>query len=416
MRFSPAFKATLVSAAISPGLALATNGYFSNAYGVKAQGVAGVSIALPQDGLAAANNPAGTAFVGDRADIGASWFRPTRGADIHGNGAGLNGSYDGNDSQNFLIPEFGYVRQLSPQWAAGVAVYGNGGMNTDYGTNPWRSFGASGSAGVNLEQLFISPSVAYKITEDHAIGLAVNFAYQRFSAKGLQPFAGNSASPSSFTNQGTDTSTGWGLRLGYTGKITPDLTFGATYATKTKTSDFDKYKGLFAEGGGYDIPANYGLGIAWRATPSLTVAADLQRIEYSGVKSVGNSLENLFSGNAFGTANGPGFGWEDVDVIKLGAAYDIQDWTLRAGYSHATQAIPSSQTFLNILAPGVIQDHLGLGATWRQGKSGELSVAYTHGFKKTVNGSGSIPAAFGGGEADIHLAEDILSVAYGWKF
>jgi hypothetical protein len=49
---------------VTPLLANATNGYFSHGYGAKSQGMAGVGIALPQDALAAATNPAGTALVG----------------------------------------------------------------------------------------------------------------------------------------------------------------------------------------------------------------------------------------------------------------------------------------------------------------------------------------------------------------
>ena len=416
MRIAPLFHGALLSALLAPGLALATNGYFSHGYGIKSQGLAGVGIALPQDGLAAATNPAGAAFVGDRLDVGATWFRPDRGAEIKGNAAGLNGNYDANDTRNFVIPEIGYVRQLTAEWTGSVAVYGNGGMNTDYGRNPWRSFGASGSAGVNLEQLFVSPALSYRFAEGHAIGVALNLAYQRFSAKGIAPFAASSASPANFTDRGSDGATGWGARIGYTGKLTPELTVGATYATKTRTGNFDKYQGLFAEAGGFDVPANYGVGLAWQARKNLTLAADLQRIEYSGVKSVGNTLAALFAGQPFGAANGPGFGWKDVTVAKLGVTYDLADWTLRAGYSHASQPIPGSQTFLNILAPGVIQDHVSLGATWRQGKTGELSIAYTHGLRKTVNGQGSIPANFGGGESNVHLAEDILGLAWAWKF
>lgn len=416
MRIRQLIHATLLPAVLAPGLALATNGYLSHAYGVKAQGMAGVGIALPQDGLAAATNPAGTAFVGNRLDLGLTWFSPNRNAEISGNRAGLNGSYDGNDTRNFFIPEIGYVQQINPQFAAGVAVYGNGGMNTDYGSNPFRAFGASGSAGVNLEQLFVSPSIAWKLNENHALGLAVNFAYQRFKAEGIQPFAAGSQSPGNFTNRGTDSSTGWGFRLGYTGKLTPDLTVGATYASKTWTGKFDKYQGLFAEQGGFDVPANFGVGAAWKATSALTLAADVQRIQYSDVNAVGNQLGNLLTGNAFGSSDGPGFGWKDVTVAKIGVSYDIDDWTLRAGYSHATQPIPGSQTLLNILAPGVVQDHLSLGATWNLSQSGELSVAYTHAFKKTVNGSGSIPQNYGGGEANIDLAENIFGIAYGWKF
>lgn len=36
--------------------------------------MAGVGIALPQDAMAAATNPAGMAFVGDRLDVGVDWF------------------------------------------------------------------------------------------------------------------------------------------------------------------------------------------------------------------------------------------------------------------------------------------------------------------------------------------------------
>lgn len=52
----------------------ATTGYFMHAYGVKAQGNAGVSIAQFQDALSIANNPAGLSWVGNRIDIGASIF------------------------------------------------------------------------------------------------------------------------------------------------------------------------------------------------------------------------------------------------------------------------------------------------------------------------------------------------------
>lgn len=401
-------------AALAAAPAFATNGYLQHGYGVKSQGMAGVGIALPQDGLAAATNPAGTAFVGNRVDVGAVWFRPSRGAEISGNGAGLDGRYDGNDTRNFFIPELGYVRQFGGDYAFGVAVYGNGGMNTDYSRNPFRSFGAQGNAGIDLAQVFVSPSLAWRITPDHAVGVAVNLAWQQFKAKGIQPFAGFSAAPGQVSDQGRDDATGWGLRLGYTGRLSPTLTVGLTWASKTRMGDFDKYRGLFAEGGGFDVPENYGAGLAWQATRALTLAADVQRIEYSGVPSVGRSLAPLFAGNPLGSDDGPGFGWRDVTVWKLGASYDwSDDLTLRAGYSHVSAPVPAGQTLLNILAPGVVRDHASVGATWKTA-GGELSLSYTRAFRETVRGSASIPAVpFGGGEADVHLSEHILGIAWG---
>jgi long-chain fatty acid transport protein len=426
MKIRPLVQAAVLPLVFLPGLALATTGYFALGYGVKSTGMGGVGIALPQDGLAAATNPAGTAFVGDRVDLGLTWFIPNRSAEITGNGFGANGDYDGNDKKNFFIPELGYVKQFSPQLSGGVAIYGNGGMNTDYASNPLAAYGGTGNAGVDLSQLFISPSVAYKITPDHSIGIALNIAYQRFKAYGIpamfgygNPMAGippMSESPANMTDNGYDSSWGWGGRIGYTGKITPELTIGATYATKTYMGSLDKYQGLFAQQGSFDIPANWGLGVAWKAIPALTLAFDYQRIQYSGVKSIANPVDNLLTGNQFGSDNGPGFGWDDVNVYKLGAAYEIGDWTLRGGYTYVTQPIPQSQTFLNIYAPGVVENHLTLGATWATSKTGELSFNYIHAFENTVNGSGSIPPMLGGGNANLTMYQNSFGVAYGWKF
>ena len=406
----------LLLSVVATTSAFATDGYFSHGYGVKAQGIGGVGIALPQDSLAAASNPAGTALVGDRVDAGLSWFAPRRNAEIVGNAYGANGSYDGNDTASFLIPEFGYTKQLSAATAVGIAVYGNGGMNTDYGKNPFGAFGSSGRAGINLEQAFISPSVAYKLNERHAIGAALIFAYQRFRANGLGAFAASSADASNLTDRGTDSSTGVGVRLGWNGQITPELSLGLTWASKIKASKFDHYRGLFADSGNFDIPENYGIGIAYKATPVVTVAADVQQIKYGSVTSVASPLANLLAGNPLGSASGPGFGWRDITVVKVGASYDYSRYlALRIGYNHAGQPIPSDQTFFNILAPGVVQDHLTLGTTWKTPGGGELSLSYAHAFKQHVNGANSIPTPFGGGNANLGMKEDMVGLAYNWK-
>lgn len=144
--------AALVAIAAASGSAFATNGYFAHGYGMKAKGMAGVGIALPQDGLAAATNPAGMVMVGDRLDLGVDWFKPNRGAEIVGTGVGINGNYDGNGDSSFLVPEFGYNKMLGWDMSVGVSVYGNGGMNTKYDTSPFVAIGGQNPAGVNLEQ------------------------------------------------------------------------------------------------------------------------------------------------------------------------------------------------------------------------------------------------------------------------
>lgn len=412
--------AALIAIAAASGSAFATNGYFAHGYGMKAKGMAGVGIALPQDGLAAATNPAGMVMVGDRLDLGVDWFKPNRGAEIVGTvagGGGMNGSHDGNGDSSFLVPEFGYNKMLGWDMSVGVSVYGNGGMNTKYNTSPFVAIGGQNPAGVNLEQLFIAPTFAMRLNKDHALGVSIVMAYQTFGATGLQPFDGaGSSNPGSVTNRGNDHSTGWGLRLGWTGQVSENVTLGATYASKIK-GKFNDYKGLFAEEGRFDIPENYGFGIAVKATPKLTVAADIQQINYGSVKAIANPNCGG-AGCLLGTSGGSGFGWRDMTVFKLGVSYELsKDMTLRAGVSTNRQPIPARETFFNILAPGVVENHLTLGGTWTLANKNELTVGYMHAFKKTVNGSGSVaPTGMGAGEANLHMSQDSLGLAYGIKF
>lgn len=413
-------------ALLASSQAYATDGYLAHGYGVKSQGMGGVGIALPQDALAAATNPAGMGLIGNRVDAGVTWFRPQRESDITGNNTpfgSFDGKYDANDTENFIIPEFGANYDISPTLSLGVSVYGNGGMNTDY--NKAIPLLGSTPARMDLSQLFIAPTVAWKVSPSNTVGLSLNLAYQRFEVKGLQNFTApvgtpqqTSSAPNNVTNKGYDSSTGFGVRVGWIGQISDSVSLGATYQSKTHMRKFDKYKGLFAEQGDFDIPENYGIGIAVKATPQLTFAADVERINYSDVDSVGNSINNLLQqGNLLGSNKGAGFAWRDVTAVKLGASYAYSDnLTLRAGYNHSSQPIRKSETLFNMIAPGVVQDHITLGATYVLPNQGELSLAYMHAFEEKIKGNNSIPAGFGGGEANLKMYEDSLGVAYGWRF
>jgi long-chain fatty acid transport protein len=405
--------AALIAIAGLSTSAFATNGYFAHGYGIKAKGMGGVGIAYGQDALAAATNPANMVLVGNRWDAGVEYFRPQRESSFSAGGATL-AKFDGNDSENYFIPEFGYNKMINNNMSLGVSVYGNGGMATDYGTinsTPF-AFGV-GKAGVDLAQLFIAPTLSYKINDKHSIGLSFKIAYQTFEAFGIQGMCGAfSSNPAKCSNKDHDGSWGWGLGIGWTGKITPTLTLGAVYQSKTSMQNFDNYKGLFAEKGSFDIPESYGLGLAWQATPQFVIAADVQQINYSKIRAIANTNTE---GGPLGANNGAGFGWDDMTVFKIGVAYDInKDWTIRAGYNHGSQPIPKSQTMFNILAPGVVEDHLTLGATWRLQNGGEVTFMYMHAFEKQVKGAGS--TATPPVEANIKMYQDSLGIAYGAKF
>lgn len=397
--------------------AQATDGYFLPGVGASAKGTGGVAIALPQDALSIAANPAAATELGHRIDGGFDIFIPRRGASISGNAAGLDGDYDGNGANPFVMPEFGYVRPLSDNVSAGIAIYAHGGMNTSYDQNPFASLGGTGKAGVDLKQVFITPTIATRIAPGHSIGISAIGLVQGFRAHGITPFAAASAQPGNFSDRGTSVAFGGGVQIGYLGRITDRVSIGAFYKSKIWSGKFDKYSGLFAEQGGFDVPASFGGGIAVKASDKLTIAADVKHIQYSDVQSVGNALAPLFQGVPFGADDAPGFGWQDITVGKFGAVYHANDrLTLRAGYSIGGNPVPQSETLLNVLAPGVVKEHFTAGATIKTRSNLELTAYAMHAPRNTVRGEGSIPANFGGGEADIHLSETSFGIAAGFSF
>jgi long-chain fatty acid transport protein len=398
--------------------AYATNGYFSNGFSIESKGLAGAGVALPQGSLDASINPAAMAFVGNRLDAGLSFFNPNRQYSVEGSPSGLKDTFGltpGTEKSHkrwFFIPSIGFNRQLSDKDTLGISIFGNGGMNTDYHAS---TFYGTVPTGVDLIQLFITPTYTRKLAPSHAIGISPIFAYQRFEATGLQAFSVFSSDPNNLTNKDPDGSVGLGCRIGYFGEVLPFLNIGASYQTKIYMNRFNKYAGLFAEQGTFDIPSTWTLGLAIKATPDLTFLLDVQEIYYSGVRSIHNPLLPNLQPGALGKDNGAGFGWDDITVLKLGVQWkSSKDWTLRAGYSIGDQPVPNSEVLFNILAPGVVKQHATVGVTRAFGNS-ELKLAIMRAFSNSVTGPNPLDIP---GQQTIKLSMNQweFSVGYAWKF
>ena len=152
-------------------------------------------------------------------------------------------------------------------------------------------------------------------------------------------------------------------------------------------SKFDKYAGLFAEQGDFDIPAAITGGVAFDASPNLTLMFDYQHIFYSGVASISNPSAPPPAGAPFGLSNGPGFGWHDVNVYKVGAEWRANDtWTFRAGYAYSDNPVQPNDVTLNIVAPGVVQHHITAGGSYKLNERDTIEFAGMYVPKSTVSG------------------------------
>jgi long-chain fatty acid transport protein len=376
----------------------ATNGYFAHGYSIKNKGLAGAGAALPLDGMAVSMNPAGLTEVGDRVDLGLSLFSPMRSYTVEGN-------------------------PTNP----------GGGMNTDYdaatfNVNPMLPSAGEKPTGVDLMQLFIAPTYAHKFAEKHSFGITPIIAAQFFEAQGLHAFgeAGFSSAPDKLTNNGHDTSFGFGGRIGYLGKFNEKFSLGLSWQSKIYMDEFDDYAGLFAEQGDFDIPSNWTIGVALSPTPEVTIAVDVQQIYYSDVKAIANpmlpNLNTAVSNARLGDDEGAGFGWEDETIFKIGLQWArTEQWTYRFGYSYGEQPIPSSlemgnlnnEVMFNILAPAVPEHHATFGLTYTFENKGELDFSFMYAFENDVTGLNPLDPAQ---TITLTMNQWEVGVGYSWVF
>ena len=409
--------AALVAACAAAFPAHATNGYFLPGFGIRSQGMGGVGIAYGRDSLSTAANPANAVNTGMRGDMGFAVFNPERYGSNADNVAGDFFDFSSeSESKYFIVPEMGFSMPLNDKAHVAMAVVGNGGMNTTYPTNLF-SFNyfppfLEGSPppdhklGVDMMQLLVPISVAYKLNENHALGVSLVLAETRFRAYGLDAFKAFPilSDPDKLTGNGFDYSYGAGIKLGWLGEFMDDkLTVGLTYASRTYMTKFDKYSSLFAEQGDFDIPENYGIGIALKPVKNLVIAADVQRINFSDIASVGNpgpgpdpdvpnagltgipamdfgvACPDAANPYCTGRDQGMGFGWKSMTVYKLGVQYGVNNrLQVRAGYNYGKSPIPDDQMTFTLLVPATVEHHYSVGFTYRANDNLEVSGTYMY--------------------------------------
>lgn len=411
----------------------AGGGYFALGYGPVARQMAGATTAVAGDAYAGASNPAKLLSAGNRVDVGLELFLPSRRAERRGSGTPYDFATTSRNSL-FFIPEAAFSWQLRSDFALGLTVYGNGGLNTEYrddnglpasNFNPVACGNASanlflgcGKAGFDLTQLVIAPTAAWQLTPKHAVGVSTLLAAQRFEAYGLQAFAPSSKYPNKVTNNGHDVAFGAGLRVGWYGELSNWLTAGVAWSSKIYMQEFDRYKGLFADGS-FDIPANYSVGLALRPTSRLLLALDLQRIEFGEVNALSNSVLATLSpaGPALGSSGGSGFNWHNRNTLRAGIAYQWSPkLTLRAGMAYGKR--PNDDTIesvtFNLLAPNPHRAY-SAGFTWQPDTHHEFHLALGQFVEQTYRGPSATAGLGVGGVEQITPHVEMIMFAWSWK-
>ena len=385
---------TVALCALPWSIAQATQGTMPHGYGVKSEGMGGVVMALPQDALVGASNPAGMVQVGDRLDLGVAFLKVDQGAEFAGT------DYEAShDRDLYVIPQLGLNKMLDERSSIGLSLVGNG-VGTGYASSD--NIGGLQSPGSEFQQMVGTLSYSRQLNEVHSVGVGLLLIRQALDIDGTASIG---------LPEGRDVAYGTGLRLGWMARLNDAITFGASYATRGYMSKMDRFENLLAEDGDMDMPETYGMGLAYQKD-RLTLGLDVQRIMWADVKSLANPGVGSATG-APGSSNGPGFGWQNQTVWRVGAAYDVlPELTLRAGYNHGSKLIDSQDTYLGLLAPSANRRHATAGATYRLDNGHELSMAYDRSFNEKVKGDGPGPD----GLTNVYMGQHWLSLSYGIAF
>ena len=355
------------AAALHTG-AWAVNGAQTGGIGIKNASMGGVAIALPLDAVAAANNPAGIAFVPDSITLGLQVFKGHSSAEYV-----LPGNHlENRDTQP--VPEGGLNRHLDAGMTVGLSVSGSG-AGSDYG-QPALPVPGAGTAKTSLRVAEFVPAVAWKPLPDLALGLGLTLAWQQFEADGVIVPAPVPGGLLPIAGHGRQSATGAGVRAGVLWKPAPEWSLGATVKSRTRMSSLEGYdRDLLAYSGGHlDVPGQYGFGAAWQPTPRVTLAADWLRIQWGDIEAMEDPN---------------GFAWRNQQVLRVGAAWVIDErWTLRAGLSRNDGQIDSSRTVQNLLVPSIHERAYTAGLSWQVNPRSELNVGYELNPRTTLEGTG----------------------------
>ena len=426
-RFSKWLFAVAVSTGIAlPSASFATNGMFLIGYGTKSRGAGGIAMAMPQDAINGAVNPATISHHDIRVDAGMDIFMPRAEAE-------LGGLRVKSRADLFGMPAMGGVYKFNRKVSMGFSAVPYGGGGSRYNTNLYNSTQPGSpldrTLGVNLMVMQMNPTLSYKVNKQNSVGASLVFSVQTFRAFGLEYFETFTQSfddgvpVTKLTNNGNDWAYGAGARIGWMGSyFKKRLSIGAAYSSRVYMTEFDEYSDLFAEQGDLDTPANVGVGIAYKFLPNFTVGLDVTHTFYEDVAAIGNDSAQKGPGSIYpnadekhrlGNDDGLGFGWENQTVYKIGAIYDFnKDWTFRAGWNYGESQIDETngEILMSIMAPAVTEHHLTLGATYNPSKAMELSFSYVHAFKAKQDGP-----TFIGNTGELQMYQDSVGVSFGYK-
>ncbi|OIO00597.1 MAG: hypothetical protein AUJ49_09575 [Desulfovibrionaceae bacterium CG1_02_65_16] len=402
--------------ALTPSLALATNGDNLIGVGSISRAMGGVGIANPQDAVSAVfSNPAAMCFGGfcpsNEVDFMGTVFTPHIKADISAAG----GSYSSHSGEkSYTMPAIGISYEIPEvrNLRFGLGAYATSGMGVDYrdrgidvkpaawgGTAPL----ASGTY-TELGVMKFAPTVAYQFADWLSLGAAMHIDY-------------------STLDMGAGTSDGYGVggEFGVILKPHDKVNIGLTYITAqevkySRVADFDGDSKL--DDLKLASPQQVGFGVSYTPIPKLLLETDVKWVNWSDAKGYKE------------------FDWDDQWVFGVGVQYKpIDSLALRAGYNYGQNPVKKHtinglsnvnvqgktmnnyyyETFRLVGFPAIAEQHVTFGVGYDVSSRFAIHAGYMHAFSNSITETG-VDITGAAARIKSTMSEDSYEFGLSWRF
>lgn len=321
----------LLIAAVFPVAGAFGGGFQLNEHGARAMAQGGAFAARAYDGSAIFFNPAGFGFqTRGSAYIGGTLIFPH---------TSFYGPLQVNSSEKTKLKNQIFTPinvclsyPIASGLVAAVGVNNPFGLGTEWPEN-W--VGKYITQKVDLETFFISPTIAYKLTDYLSLGVGFNYVIGKVKLKrAVSIVSVQTPSPvqAALDLKGNSV----GFNAGILWKIVPELSLGISYRHKVKmdasgSATFNpNYAVLNLPQGDVKstitLPATGFVGIAYKPVDNFEIEADYQYIGWSSYK----ELRFDFSANSSTTVSPKNY--RDTYILRVGCEYTAAPWHIRAGY------------------------------------------------------------------------------------
>jgi len=370
--------ALAISTAVFASSAMATNGTNMTGVGAQSSAMGGTGVAAYYGAENVVVNPAMIGkSTGTEFSFGGTLFTP----DVSNDGSNPAAGMTKSSGDTYVIPSVSLTSRISDTLTFGIGMYGTSGMGVDYGT---ASNSGLMKAQSNLQIMRFVPTLAYN-ESNFGIGFSPIIQYGALDINYDMGGAGaGSGAPGAGTDgfknigKGVASDLGMGYSLGGYFDINKDLTIAASYTSaidmkydgqlSTASAPFAAF-GMLPVGGAFsnhlEQPAELKAGIAYQMD-NITLTGDFKQIKWGDAKGYKD------------------FGWEDQNVISLGAKYSGNGYWLGVGYNRADNPIKEQaitgdglaiNMFNNLFFPAITEQHFSFGGGYNLTKNVALEAA-----------------------------------------